>query len=118
FVEIIAGDRHEGNGNIGDVELDDEGLQNAGREAVENLSNSLHYLHLADVDVRAPVKPDLHRADALFCERLDMLDVRRRADGFLDGIDDTLFDVKRRRAFIDDADERDGHLNLREEINR
>ena len=118
LVEIVAGDRHEGDGDIGDVELDDEGLQNAGREAVENLSDALHHLHLADVDVRAPVEPDLHRADALLCKRLDMLDVRRRTDGFLDGIDDTLFDVERRRAFIDDADERDGHLNLREEIDR
>ena len=84
FVEIVAGDRHEGDGDIGDVELDDEGLQNAGREAVENLGDALHHLHLADVDVRTPVEPDLHGADALFGKRLDMLDIRRRTDGFLD----------------------------------
>jgi hypothetical protein len=83
--------------------------------AVENLGDALHHL-ISNVNVRAPVEPDLHRADALLCKRLDMLDVRRRTDGFLNGIDDTLFDVERRRAFIDDADEGDGHLNLWKEI--
>ena len=84
FVEIVARDRHDRDRNVGDVELDDKGLQNAGREAVQNLGDALHHLHLADVDVRAPVEPDLHRADALLGERLDMFDIRGGTDGFLD----------------------------------
>src|SRR4029079_13079956 len=118
FVEIVAGDRHKGDWDIGDVELDDEGLPDAGRKAIENLGDTLHPLHLASVNVRAPVEPDLYCADALLGEGLDMLDVRRRTDSFLDGIDDTLFDVERWCAFIDHADERNRHLNLWKEIDR
>ena len=47
-----------------------------------------------------------------------MFDVRGGTDGLFDGIDDALFDVEGRRAFIDDADEGHRHLNLGKEIDR
>ena len=45
-----------------------------------------------------------------------MLHVRGGADRLLDGIDDALLDVDGRRALVDDPDEGDRHLDLREQI--
>src|SRR5688572_16205603 len=86
FVQGVAGDSDEGHRNIRDVELDDKRLKYTRRQAVQDLGNPLHDLHLSDVDVRTPVEPDLNGADALLGERFDMLHIGRRADGFLDGI--------------------------------
>jgi hypothetical protein len=45
-----------------------------------------------------------------------MLHIGRRADGFLDGIHDALFDIEWRGAFVDDTDKGDRDLNVREQI--
>src|SRR5574338_1699363 len=45
-----------------------------------------------------------------------MFHVGRGADRLLDGVDDALFDVERRRAFIDHTDKGDGDLNIGKEI--
>jgi len=45
-------------GDIGDVELTMK-VAECRAEAVENLGDALHHLHLADVNVRTPVEPDL-----------------------------------------------------------
>ncbi len=118
LVEVAAGDGDQRHGNVRDVELDDEGLQNAGRQIGLDLRHPLHHFHLADVDVRAPIEPDLNRPDAVLGEGFHVLDVRGRADGLFDGVDDALFDVEGRRALIDDADEGDGHLDVRKEVDR
>ena len=118
FVEVAARYRDHGDGNIGDVELDDERLQNTGRQAVEDLGDALHHFHLPHVDICAPVEPDLNRPNALFRERFDMLDVRGGTDGLFDGIDHALLDIERGRPFINDADKGDRHLNIGEQIDR
>jgi hypothetical protein len=73
---------------------------------------------MAHIDVRSPVEPDLHGTDTLLGKGFDMLDVGGRTDRLLDGIDDTLFDIQRRSALINDAHEGDGHLDIGEEIDR
>src|SRR5207247_3642417 len=103
FVQIRARHGHERHGDVRHVELDDERLLDAGRQLVQNLSDALHHLHLTDVDVRVPVEPDLDGADALLGERLDVLDVRRGAYRFFDGLDDALLDVVGLRTLMDDA---------------
>lgn len=47
-----------------------------------------------------------------------MLDVRGGADGFLDGVDDALFDIEWRGALIDHADKGDGDLNVGKQVDR
>ncbi|CAE6698544.1 hypothetical protein NSPZN2_10593 [Nitrospira defluvii] len=118
FVKVAAGCSHERDGNIGDVELDDKGLENAGWQAVQDLGDALHHLHLAYVDVRAPIEPDLHRPDALLGKGLHMFDVGGGTDGFLNGVHDALFDIERRRALVNDPDECDRNLNVGKEIDR
>ena len=118
FVEVAAGSRHEGDGNVGDVELDDERLKNTRRQAVQDLGDALHHLHLAHIDIRAPVEPDLHRTDALLGEGLHMFDVGSGTDGLFNRVDNALFDVERRGALIDDSDEGDRNLNVGKEIDR
>jgi hypothetical protein len=68
FVQRVAGNSNEGHRNVRDVELDDKRLKYTRRQAVQDLGNPLHDLHLSDVDIRAPVEPDLNGADALLGE--------------------------------------------------
>ncbi len=116
LIQIAPGDRDKRDRNIGDVKLDDEGLQDPGGQAVENLGDPLHHLHLPDIDIGAPIEPDLYGPDAMLGERLHVLHVGGRADGFFDRIDDALLDVERGRSLVDDPDKRDRHLDIREEI--
>ena len=45
-----------------------------------------------------------------------MLHVRRGADRFLDGIDDALFDIHGRGAFVDDSDKDDRYRDVGEQV--
>ncbi len=68
FVQFVTGDRHDGDRDVGYVKFDDKGLQDAGGEAVQNLGDALHDLHLPHIDIGPPVEPDLHRPEALLAE--------------------------------------------------
>ena len=68
LVKVAAGDGHERGRDVRHVELDDEGLENAGGQLVQDLGDALHHFHLAHVDVGAPVEPHLDRPDALLGE--------------------------------------------------
>src|SRR5207247_8978612 len=43
LVQVAAGDGHEGGRDVRHVELDDEGLENAGGEVVEDRGDELHH---------------------------------------------------------------------------
>ena len=58
----------------------------------------------------------LDRADPLLGERFHMFHVGGGTDGFLDRVDDALFDVERGSTFVDDTDERDRDLDVGKEI--
>ncbi len=118
LVQLIARYRNDRNGYVGDVELDDKGLQNAWWEAIQNLRDALHHLHLTDINVGSPVEPDLHGPEALFTERFDMFHIGSGTDGLFDRIYDALLDVERRRSFVNDTNEGDRNLDVREKINR
>ncbi len=80
------------------------------------MCDALHDLHLTDIDVGAPVEPDLNRTETLLTERFDMLNIGGGTDGFLDRIQDTLLNIERRGSLVENTDERDGDLDVGEEV--
>ena len=101
LVQPLAADRDLHDGDVGDVELDDERLLDARRQRVQDLRHALRHLELRVVQVDAVVEPDADRREPLPRLALDAVDARRRAHRALDRLGDRLLDVGRTRARVE-----------------
>ena len=116
LVQPVAAHRDLDDRDVGDVELDDERLLDAGRQRVQDLRHALRHLELRVVQVDAVVEPDADRREPLPRQALDAIDAGRRADGALDRLGDRLLDVGGARACVEGRDADDGDVDLREQV--
>jgi len=118
FIEGIGGNSNGDDGNVGDVELEDEGLLNAGWKRVEDLGHALLDLELGVVEVCAVGKPGADDGDTLTGHAFDALHAWRSSDRAFDGNGDRFFNVGRTRTGIKrrDAHDRDGDVG--EQVHR
>src|SRR4029079_14523825 len=98
---LVAAHRDLDDGDVGDVELDDERLLDAGRQRVQDLRHALRHLELRVVQVHAVVEPDADRGESLPRLALDAIDTGRRADRAFDRLGDRLLYVGRPGARIE-----------------
>jgi hypothetical protein len=85
LVEPVGAHRELRHGDVGDVELEDEGLLHPRRQRVEDLRDPLRHLELRVVEVGPVGEPHAHHRDALLRGALDAVDARGRGHRALDG---------------------------------